>query len=109
VLGTVVDKLTKSAGVTGLKYHLEINPKTTAGCLNNINRTLKYLRDNFNKTNPNNLMYAEDILKGDPTAICLVVSEIYIAFAEKIRELKRNRYVFFYTSHSIFMGNFLLM
>lgn len=71
--------------------HLEQNAKTTAGCLNNINRTLRYLRENFNKTNPNNLMQAEDILKGDPAAISLVFGEIAIAFSDKIRELRKKR------------------
>jgi hypothetical protein len=91
VLGTIIDKLTRSGGSTAKKFHLDTNPKTTAGCLNNINRALKYLRNNFNKTNPNNLLYAEDVLKGDPATISLVIGEIQVAFAEKIRELKKKR------------------
>lgn len=70
---------------------LELHPKTTAACLNNINRSLKYLRVNFNKTNPNNLMQAEDILKGDPTAISLLFGEIGVAFFDRIKELRKKK------------------
>ena len=38
-------------------------------------------------------MQAEDILKGDPTAISLVFSEIAIAFGDKIREMRKKRYL----------------
>lgn len=68
-----------------------MNPRTSAACLNNIRRCLKFLKKSSNKINPNNLLCEDKILEGNPIAISGVVDEIYKSYHIAIRSLEKQR------------------
>ena len=86
VLAEVLGKLSSQS-----VSHIEKNPRTTAACLNNIKRCLRFLSQGSNKVDVNKL-YCEDlILKGEPMAIAGIFGEVYKAYGIVIKRLEKQR------------------
>ena len=74
---------------------IDYNPRTTAACLNNIKRTLSYLRKSNNKIDPNYLYIHDEILQGIPRAIVNYFNEVAKGYQNQIRNLEKQKYLFF--------------